>query len=422
VDASGLTLVTRGRATEDFQRPSLVGLSARDGAERFRVALPPRVGWSGFSDWHVADHSGDGVPDLFVTLSDPDGAQRLTIRSGADGTEVRSVLLTSLISDADHFQGGAPIDIDGDGVEELVGSAHPAYVAALDLGDPISVAWSIDPMGSDNVVNGQLMSGNFDADPELDLVRANAQNALGPIMRLSPMGSVEARFDVGTGALAERDMNNPAAMRRVGGAGELDVVHVGMAGAWAGRLDVLAGDTLAPRFTVYLGGGTLSTSARADATPLFDPAVGDVDGDGDDDIVVGGFDGWLYAVDGAAGALLWAYEVGAPAEHVVLADLDRDPGIEILVSSRDGVLSAIDGPGAYDAEIHVPPPDGGMPPADSGAGADGGASVDAGGPGETDSGCGCRAASARGATGGAVLSSSMLLVVLARRRTRRQRA
>lgn len=414
----GSALLLRGRAAEDFQRPALVRFSA-SGEEAFRVALPERVGWSGYGDWHVHDWSGDGVPDVFLTLTQPDGSQRLSVRSSADGAEVRGATLTDVVPGADHFQGGVPADVNGDGAPEIVGSVHPQFVAALDLATTVASAWTVAPAGADRVVNGQLMAGQFDDDADLDLIRANAQNALGPVLRMDLAGGIDARFDTGTDGVASRDVNNPAAARRAGATDRLDVVLAGMAGDRAGRVVLLAGDTLVPRWTTYLGGGTASAETRADASPLFDPAVGDVDGDGDDDVVVGGFDGWLYALDTVDGSLRWSIELGAPAEHVILADVDRDDGLEILVSSRDGMLRALDGAGSYEAEVVTPAPDAGpvdldAGPPDAGSSRDAAGSPDAGGAPPPPAGCGCRVGAPRG-MGGLLLLALAFLAGLRRR-------
>lgn len=416
-DDETASIIVRGRAVEDFQRPALLGLGA-DGTELWRTPLPERTGFSGFSDWVEGDWTGDGVADLFVTLNEPDGAQRLTVRSTMDGTEIASVLLTTLIADADHFQGGVPVDVDGDGRSEIVGTVHPGYVAALALGPAPSLEWSIYPMGGDRMVNGQLVAGELDGDAAVDLLRVNSQNALGPVARLSLGGAIEARFDSGTGGTANRDENNVALVARAGAPGSFDVAVAGMADDRVGRLVLLAGDTLAPRWTTFLGGGAATPATRADVAVLFDPASADIDGDGTADVVVGAADGYLYAIGGADGALLWALELGAPPVHVVIADLDRDPALEILASATDGHLYAIDGPGAYDAERREPPDagvvvDAGPPATDAGPGA-----LDAGrGPPAAASSCGCRVGS-RGTSPIALTLVALALVALVDRRRR----
>jgi outer membrane protein assembly factor BamB len=67
----------------------------------------------------------------------------------------------------------------------------------------------------------------------------------------------------------------------------------------------------------------------------------DVNGDGQVDFVVGGADGWLYAVDGAAGALLWSLDLGTSVGDPIAADIDGDGTSEVLVPAADGYLYAI---------------------------------------------------------------------------------
>jgi outer membrane protein assembly factor BamB len=59
------------------------------------------------------------------------------------------------------------------------------------------------------------------------------------------------------------------------------------------------------------------------------------------DFVVGGADGWLYAVDGATGALLWGLDLGASVGDPIAADIDGDGTSEVLVPAADGYLYAI---------------------------------------------------------------------------------
>lgn len=67
-------------------------------------------------------------------------------------------------------------------------------------------------------------------------------------------------------------------------------------------------------------------------------AVGDIDGDGALELVVGSSDGFLYALDAHTGALEWAfqlyYEVGRP----VIACVDDDDSLDVAVPVGDGHL------------------------------------------------------------------------------------
>ena len=78
------------------------------------------------------------------------------------------------------------------------------------------------------------------------------------------------------------------------------------------------------------------------------PALADIDGDGAVDVVIGCYDGNLYALRGttdiSAGDLLWSYPLGGMVWYnaPTLADLDGDGRLEILVTGGT-TLYALDG-------------------------------------------------------------------------------
>ena len=86
-------------------------------------------------------------------------------------------------------------------------------------------------------------------------------------------------------------------------------------------------------------------NGRADAAAasgaLSSVAAVDIDGDGRIEFVFGGFDGFLYAVDAASGAILWSLDLGAPVGDPVIADINGDGTSEILVPAADGYLYAV---------------------------------------------------------------------------------
>jgi outer membrane protein assembly factor BamB len=66
--------------------------------------------------------------------------------------------------------------------------------------------------------------------------------------------------------------------------------------------------------------------------------TGDVDGDGQPDFILSGYDGRLIAVtdEGNRGRLLWTYQFDAPVGTSLLADLNGDGRSELIVSVGDG--------------------------------------------------------------------------------------
>jgi hypothetical protein len=87
-------------------------------------------------------------------------------------------------------------------------------------------------------------------------------------------------------------------------------------------------------------------------------AVGDVDGDGVDDVVAGTIRFYRieppYSVDGVDGfnSLLWSYPLGAIYNEsgfgLAMANLDGDPALEVLVANGTQLL-ALDGGSAAPA-------------------------------------------------------------------------
>ncbi|MHA1771613.1 MAG: PQQ-binding-like beta-propeller repeat protein [Candidatus Thorarchaeota archaeon] len=60
------------------------------------------------------------------------------------------------------------------------------------------------------------------------------------------------------------------------------------------------------------------------------PAIADIDGDGDYDIVVGSYNNRTYALDGSTGTLLWSFTTGGPVEcSPSVADIDGDGDFDL---------------------------------------------------------------------------------------------
>lgn len=71
-------------------------------------------------------------------------------------------------------------------------------------------------------------------------------------------------------------------------------------------------------------------------------AVGDVDGDGDDDYVVGTPEGWLHAIDTLTGASTWNVFLLRQVGDPILADFDEDGLVEVVAPTANSRLVGID--------------------------------------------------------------------------------
>ena len=77
------------------------------------------------------------------------------------------------------------------------------------------------------------------------------------------------------------------------------------------------------------------------------PAVGDVDADGEPEVVIGSLDGKIYVVNAEDGSMEWNYTTGASVfSSAAIANIDSDANLEIVVGSNDTYLYCLDGGGS----------------------------------------------------------------------------
>lgn len=83
---------------------------------------------------------------------------------------------------------------------------------------------------------------------------------------------------------------------------------------------------------------------------LTSPAIGDIDNDGEVEVVTGGITGMVYALKGEDGTIKWTYSIGASistyCSSPAIADIDGDSEIEVVIGAQNGYLYAIKGDGS----------------------------------------------------------------------------
>lgn len=397
----GAQLVVRGHSTTSYEEAALIAVKA-DGAIAWKKDVGAGRQVAGFDNFELVDDlDGDGVRDFFLTELDAQGEQQLVIRRGSDGSTMVARPVGDLFPPSGvYLQGHAAADVNGDGKLDIVSALHGSWFVGID----VSLAGTGDPaMGfvqifrTANGPNGQAMAGQLDGDAELDLVRAASQNAFGAIERRSLAGVVEASYLPPTPNVAGSDANTTALLARPGVAGAFDVVWAGMAGSALGAVARIDGATMSEVWFAYLAGGAAypKTSPPATRSALFSPIAVDIDGDGADEVVVGADDGFLYALRGSDGSLLFSFDLGAPVVHTIAADIDKDDRVELLCALADGTLVALDAPGGYDADV-VQIPDAGVD--GGGTGGAGGATSSSSSGGTTTSSSGAASTSSSGGT------------------------
>jgi outer membrane protein assembly factor BamB len=334
---------------------TLVGTDST-GVEIWRTPLA--AGASVFSPGpYTYDFTGDGYPDLLFQIEDINQLASLAIFDGSTGALVRSTPLQTVAPGADFALAGSLTDVNGDGKPDLVEDIQTVGMIGIDLSaSPMASLWTASSLPD---YLGTVSAVAVDSTGT-SLLRTGE---VGPYARYSPSGTLLANNDEGLSG-SDNETNGVAFVKRAGGQ-TFDMVAAGTSGAGLSRVRRIAGDTLAPVWTVYAAGGSLSASQPSPSFAMRDPLTLDADGDGTEEVVVGSDDGWVYAIHAADGTLLFSVNLGAPVSHLIAADVDLDPATELLASLGDGRLVALDDLGKYSAARDI-------------ASSDAGASVDAG--------------------------------------------
>lgn len=319
--------------------------------------LPVGPSMHGANTMALADHDGDRDLDLFWgdffepgLLLIPNGGTcpAPNFRNPPVQFPVGSPLLTS------GYNAPAFGDLSGDGRADLVvgvlgGAYNPLRTSAENLyylTRGAGAAWEVRSrrllpaldVGSESIP----ALADLDADGDLDLVLSNKLDPSDP-----QASSVYRLENVGTARNPEFRMRTPLDLGR----------RFHAAPAFADldgdrHLDALLGQW-GPRLAWYLGTGdrfqaadtALVTITRGSNTV---PALGDLDGDGDLDLLAGESSGWLNYYRNAGDARLPRFELvsdefeqikvgrrSAPA----LVDLDGDEDLDLLVGSENDGLA-----------------------------------------------------------------------------------
>ena len=294
-----------------------------------------------------ADFTGDGVGDLAFSMEwYPSGG--IVVLDGVSGELVNSSPLTArdsqwgpmLVGDFSSSSGyGVP-----DGAMDLLRPSRLALEAWIP-GDEVPVeslsagvghaSFMFGDLGGDggvHLIMGRLFSV---IDPALEAVSLEGDlvGLWGPVTDLEPPPGTEQAM-----VLATLDATPGQDILLISSSGAID----GRAGSTGERL---------PGFPLWVGLGEQLSEPPTQPAPLRAIISLDVDGDGYDEAVVGGADGYVYALDVAtedpdAPGLLWDwFGGGAPIAGLAAADVDGDSYLEVLVTASDGTARVIDGLG-----------------------------------------------------------------------------
>jgi hypothetical protein len=304
----------------------------------------------------VGDVTGDGVPEIAVGAGDVAELQThggVVLLSAAGKLLpgwpkiTRDMIGTGAVNEipdgyADGVVASPAIgDIDGDGVKEVVYGAFDQYVYARHANGSLLAGWPqfvLDTVWSSSALAD--LDGNGVADV---VIGVDAHTYNGP-PRSSQQGGDLYAFN-GSGAIlwrAHQDeiFQSSPAVGDIDGDGQPEVV----AGTGTFYSNPPFSLPVGRYVSAWNNDGSLLWRTALPQRVTGSPAIGDVNGDGKLDVVVGALDGKVYAFNGSTGAILWSN---------LARDIFNNAGLGGNVQVFSPVLADYDGDGLDDVFIAI---------------------------------------------------------------------
>jgi len=301
-----------------------------------------------------ADLDGDGDPDVvFGLFGGAEYSSAVLALDGQSGT-LLDFYEVSYLGATRRFCPDIPFMVydrygaDGtpgaDGLDDL--TVSDGYGLMTVPGGSTQVASSFET----SRVNWEGAYADLDGDGQIEAVLLSGTAVTPTITAVTAIPGFPEFWD-GDADLAglENSSSESVAIIEMDTDSHLDIAYV----SGSGSVEIREGETggLAAGYPIHLRDGEVLEEEDPESTPLNAAATFDSDGDGYEELIIGGDDGWVYAlnvhVDDGGPTLEWTYYVGNPIHALRVADVDGDTHDEVLVVGMDSTVRTLDSLGIY---------------------------------------------------------------------------
>ncbi len=266
----------------------------------------------------IGDVDGDGRLEVVVGSDD----KNVYVLDGVRGEEKWRFRTLSNVRASPTLA-----DIDGDGQLEIIIASNQIY--ALDARNRRS-KWSYTLMTT-NFSSAAV--GDIDDDGHLEVIVGSYDNTVYALAGLN--GALKWKFYAGN------QVESSPALGDIDGDGEIEVVF---------GQGFISGDKPKGVYALRGSDGTRKWffNLGEDQRVISSPALGDIDGDGKTEVVIGTNAKKLYVFDGQGDAqgnarIKYIHEAGNFIESSpTLGDIDSDGKLEVVVGSHDGKLYSLE--------------------------------------------------------------------------------